>query len=86
MGNPTDEQATIIAGDLSNPNLFTSGVVNGMYNDYLDYVDSVQGMMNEDPYNSSNFEAINLNDGEVAILFIYRNGIVEIKNTLPTAQ
>ena len=86
LGNPTDEQATIIAGDLSNPNLFTSGVVNGMYNDYLDYVDSVQGMMNEDPYNSSNFEAINLNDGEVAILFIYRNGIVEIKNTLPTAQ
>ena len=84
LGNPTDEQAAIIAGDLSNPNLFTNGVVNTMFNDYLDYVDSVQGMVSGEMSDASNSKPIRVNNGEVAILFVYRNGQVELKYSLPT--
>ena len=83
IGNPNKEQADAIANDISNENLFTTGVVSGMYNDYLDYVDSVNGMFSGDIEDASNFESIQLDGGNVAILFTYRNGVVEVKTTVP---
>ena len=83
LGNPNEEQAEAIAGDLSNENLFTTGIVNNMYNDYLDYVDSVDGMFTGNFEDASNFESIQLDGGNVAILFTQKNGVTEVKTTVP---
>lgn len=82
LGKPTEDQASAIAGDISNANLFTSGVVNGMYNDYLDYVDAMSGLYSGE-MNEADLDAINLEDGQIAVLIIQKDGVTEIKTTLP---
>ena len=77
LGNPTEEQAANIAIDLNNPNLFTAGVVNNMYNDYLTAVDAVMA--------NPTVDGLDLEDGEVVILFAHNSGEVNISNSLPTA-
>lgn len=76
LGNPTDEQAEIIKNDLNNENLFTQGVVNEMYNDYLGAVDAMSGLDLE-------FDAT-VEQGQVAILYTVKNGQLVIVDTLPT--
>ena len=80
LNNPTEDQIASISKDLNNPNLFTSGVVNNMYNDYLDMVDSMAGM-----YDSENmtFTPITVVEGEVAILFSQNAANIAVSNTLP---
>ena len=84
LGNPTKEQAENIKNDISNTNLFTEGVVNDMYNSYLGAVDSMSGLVSADP-DADNAWTVNLSDGQVAILFVVKNGMITITDTLPAA-
>ena len=79
LGNPTDEQAANIATDLSNANLFTDGIINNMYNEYLDAVDVLDALYQANP----NFENIDFGESEVAILVIQNDGFASITNSLP---
>jgi hypothetical protein len=83
IGNPSDEQAKQVASDLSNPNLFTNGVVNNMYNDYMDGVSGMIGVYdpNFDGYADWN---MGLDNGNVVILFSQNNNETTIANSLPT--
>lgn len=83
LGNPTKEQAENIKNDIGNTNLFTDGVVNDMYNSYLGAVDSMSGLVSADP--DANTWTVDLSNGQVAILFAVKNGIITITDTLPAA-
>jgi len=80
LNNPTEDQIKSISKDLNNANLFTDGVVNGMYNDYLDMVDSMAGMYDAD---TGTFPTITVGEGEVAILFSQNAANIAVSNTLP---
>ena len=83
IGNPSDEQAKQIAADMSNTNLFTDGVVNGMYNDYIAGVDAMAGQYVEgDSYGDWN---LGLGDGAVAIFYVQKDGKPVLTNSLPAA-
>ena len=81
LGNPTDEQAANIGSDLNNANLFTSGTVNNMYNEYLDAVDVLDALYQANP----DFANVSFGEGEVAILVIQQNGLANTTNSLPKA-
>lgn len=80
LGNPTEEQAASIASDLNNANLFTDGIVNSMYNDYLDAVD----VMVAPALSGGDMLEFDLNDGEVLILLNTLRGEMSTSNSLPT--
>ena len=79
LGNPTEEQAANIASDLNNANLFTDGVVNNMYNDYLDAVEVMVGLGS-----GSDDTTFDVGSGEVAIMFVAKNGGISVSSSLPT--
>ena len=81
LGNPTEEQATNIATDLGNANLFTDGVVNNMYNEYLDAVDVLNSLNTDEEF----FGNVSFDEGEIAILVIQKDGFATITNSLPKA-
>lgn len=82
IGNPSKEQAANIATDLRNENLFTEGVVNGMYNDYLSGVDAMYGLYDEnEDYGDW---TMGIGSGSVAIMVNYKDGRVVVLNSLPT--
>lgn len=84
IGNPSKEQAGSIGADLSNSNLFTDGIVNDMYNDYLDGVNALGGFY--DPaYDGYGEWDLGLEDGNVAIMFAVRDGALVILSSLPNA-
>ena len=85
LGNPTDEQADAIAGDLSNDKLFSEGIVNDMYNDYMDNVDAMSGMF-DDSDTADNTWSIDIEAGQIAILVVQKNGQTVIKTSLPIAE
>lgn len=83
IGNPSDEQAKQVAADLSNTNLFTNGVVNDMYNDYMNGVDAMAGQYVEGTsYADWN---LGLGDGAVAIFYIQKDGNIVLTDSLPAA-
>lgn len=82
LGTPTEEQAANIAGDLNNEKLFSSGVVNGMYNDYLNAVDAVCSMA-ENELDISGFG--DLAEGEVMVLYVSDGSGLRISDSLPSA-
>lgn len=84
IGNPSDEQAKQIASDLSNRNLFTDGIVNGMYNDYLDGVDAMASVYDPD-YDGYGDWTLGLGEGNVIILFSQNNGKTTVTSSLPKA-
>ena len=89
LGNPSEEQAKQVAADINNQNLFTTGVVNGMYNDYLDGVDAMSGMytMTDENGNIVDYSewTLGLGNGNVAVMFIQKDGKTVITSSLPTA-
>lgn len=84
IGNPSEEQAGQIGADLGNANLFTSGAVNGMYNDFLAGVDAIASTYDaENPDSNSNLSNIGIGSGEVVILFAQKAGQMVTSNSLP---
>ena len=84
IGNPSDEQAGMVGSDLSNPNLFTDGVVNGMYNDYMDGVSSMAGMYDAENGSYGDW-TLGLDEGNVVILFNQNNGGITVATSLPNS-
>jgi len=82
LGNPTTEQARNIANDLDNANLFSAGVVNGMYNDYMNAVDAVVAMDNSGN-DVSNFGKLSV--GEIMVWYVLGDGILRISDSMPSA-
>ena len=81
IGNPSSDQASQVGADLSNPNLFTEGVVNGMYNDFLAGAGAVAGAY--DPNNmESSIKNLNLADGNVAIFVVMRDGNLTVVDSI----
>lgn len=81
IGNPSEEQAKQVAEDINNANLFTNGVVNGMYNDYLDGVDAMSGMYSiDDDYSEW---SLGLDSGNVAVMFVQKDSQTVVANSLP---
>ena len=90
LGNPSEEQAKQVGADINNANLFTTGVVNGMYNDFLDGVDAMSGMYaltdeNGDIIDYSEW-SLGLGEGIVVVMVVQRNGQTVAVNSLPAAQ
>lgn len=90
LGNPSEEQAKQAGADINNANLFTTGVVNGMYNDFLDGVDAMSGMYaltdeNGDIIDYSEW-SLGLGEGIVVVMVVQRNGQTVAVNSLPAAQ
>lgn len=81
IGNPSGEQAQMVASDLSNRNLFTDGVVNGMYNDYMDGVDAMAGLHVEGTSYAD--WSLGLGEGNVAVLCVQKDGITVVADSLP---
>ena len=80
LGNPSEEQAAKITADLNNSNLFTDGIVNEMYNDYLDGVDAMSGLY--DP-NDNSYDNLGIGNGSVVVMVIHKDGKTVIVNSLP---
>ena len=89
IGNPSEDQAKQVAADINNTNLFTDGVVNGMYNDYLDGVDAISGIYALEDENGNIIDwttwDLGVGDGCVAVLFAQRDGGIVVTNSLPAA-
>lgn len=85
IGNPSDEQAKQIASDLSNTNLFTDGIVNDMYNDYMDGVAAMNSVYDPE-YDGYGEWTLGLGGGNVVILFGKNNGETTVANSLPGAK
>ena len=79
LGNPTEEQADILAGDLGNAALFTNGVGNDMYNSYLDAVETISAN-----FGAEDMEGITIPEGGVAIMYAPNQDGLVIFNSLPT--
>ena len=82
IGNPSSDQASQVGADLSNPNLFTQGVVNGMYNDFLAGAEAVAGTYNPNG-GESNGTQIDLSNGNVAILVVMKAGNLTVVDSIP---
>ena len=67
---------------MSNANLFTDGIVNEMYNNYLDGVDALAGTYDTNGDVDYAEYNMNLGNGNVAILVVVKNGEVKIANSL----
>lgn len=83
IGNPSEEQAKQVAAGLNQTDLFTNGVVNNMYNDYMDGVAAMSGTY--DPDGSYADWTLGLEDGAVAVFYLQKDGQNMISNSLPTA-
>ena len=81
IGNPSEDQADRIAAELDNANLFTSGVVNDMYNDYLGGVDALAGMYDENGDYAD--WTMGVGSGSVAIMVGQRDGQTVVESSLP---
>lgn len=79
LGNPTEEQAAQIAADINNNNLFTNGVVNNMYNNYLDAVD----IMVAPALSGGDMLQLDYAPGEVLIFLNTPKGEIRTSNSLP---
>ncbi len=77
IGDPTDEQASLVMTDINNEFLFTDGAVNNMYNEYMNAVDAMYKV-----YNDTGFDYF-LQPGEVAILFTMKDGTITIACSMP---
>lgn len=80
LGNPSDAQAGILAGDLNNANMFTSGSGNDMYNSYMDAVAATSSI-----FDPSDMEGMEVPAGSIAILMTYTAEGLVIFTTLPQA-
>jgi len=85
IGNPSDEQAKQVASDLSNANLFTNGIVNEMYNDYMDGVDAMSSVYDPDYEDGYADWTLGLGEGSVVVLFAQNGNNFVITTSLPAA-
>ena len=80
VSNATNAQPDAIKGSLSNTDFFTQGVVNDLYNDYLTNVDAMAGFYDPDAQTQVDLD---LQAGEVAILFAQKDGVTTVTSSLP---
>lgn len=77
IGDPNDEQASLVMADINNENLFTGGAVNDMYNEYMNAVDAMYKV-----YNDTGVDYL-LQRGEVAILLSMKDNAVTTVCSMP---
>ena len=79
VSNSSNAQAGSL--DLNDAKLFTEGAVNDMYNDYLANVNAIKGFYDED-LDADEQLNVSLNAGEVAIVFIQKDGQTIVTSSL----
>lgn len=79
LGNPSEAQATILAKDLSNATLFSDGVGNDMYNNYMDAVAVTSSIFSAD-----DMEGLTVPEGSVALMYTQTANEFVIFTSLPT--
>ena len=85
VGNAMDDNGDAILNDLNKADMFTAGVGNEMYNDYLDSVYAAAGVVGSDEsgaFGGSDMVA----EGYITIWYTVRNGKIYIDNSMPITE